>query len=176
MAELTSLYTRISIDQNSLKYFLAGSIPPVSHYDDWIPWLEGQHYYGNLSAEEVLDIDYPDLTVGQYLERWLEDSSFPGNGRIGYNKEGSEWELSLLQFSENYSDYVAMLNVLRSIDRYLGSEDEGFIMIYDFFFGDKESNTVIEIKNSESIILPEVPERYLQVTHESLQGRITLTE
>ena len=177
MAERSSLYAKIFIDKAARDTFLGSEIQSPSNYTDWLSWLEGRKMYGDGFTQDKIDnYEYFTTSVSGYLKDWLVHPDEPGNGFSEFDRTKGIWTLSIMQFAENYSAFLGFLNVLRSVDRLTKKEEHSFILIHNFLFAGNESDTVVEITDQKSKILPSIPGQYLQEAITHLQHRIDYEE
>ena len=173
MSEPASLYARLHLSEAGRAAYRASVPPPPNAYPDWESWLAGRQMHGSLSVAGLSGTWVAD-PAGSILEAWLDPArSFPGNASS--KADSDTWRLSLLEFSENYGEWVSLLTVLRSAAPYVDPDRRSLVVVHDFLWGDPETDVAIELAAGESRILDVPPaadvaeaDRYLQAQRDGL--------
>lgn len=169
MSEPSSLYAKIRISPLARQAFLNSTISNADTYRDWIPWLETKEFYGSLTQADINAMTYQDQTTQAYLQQWI--TSRYAFGHEMYDEHTATWIISMYEFSENYREYIHFLHVLRSVDRFKDLQDDDFILVHSYNWGNTESDVAIQIKAGESKVLTTIPNAYLTEASEHLALR-----
>ena len=129
MSEPSSLVMRVHVSQAQWAAFLKSEIQPVRQFTDWSA-------LGPAFDPAWLDkVDYGSLrTVEDWFAKYL-GLSWPGAPPL-YEVDWSRNLVTcvVLEFGENFIEYVHGLNVLRRITQHKTSSDQDFIVIYPYFW------------------------------------------
>lgn len=170
MPEQLSLFAKFQISHKNYERYLESAVEPVNYYTDWIPWLEARQMYGGISEQTLESISYQHPGIRSFLIHWLNDDyPFPGNGLLKY--ENGTLLISVIYFSENYREYIYHLHTLRSIGNYMSEAEQGFILIYDHFWG-SEDVIGMEITAGHNSFLDDVPEGWVKIAQEHIEERV----
>jgi hypothetical protein len=138
MSEPYSLFVNITIKKERLEQFFKDKPAKTAIDPDWIAWWDSRKKYG---SEPLTDIrvytnesnrSIADAFLSVKDMMTLEDVSQP-----------DVWEYSSLFFSENYSEILPALSWLRSMAAYMDPEDEGIVLIYNYFWAPENDKTVM---------------------------------
>lgn len=128
MSEPSSLYVNITIKKERLEQFFQDKPAKTAVDPDWTAWWESRKMYG---AEPLTEIgvytndtnrSIADAFLGVRDMMCIEDLTQP-----------DVWVYNALLFSENYRDILPTLAWLKSIANYMDPEDEGVVLIYNYF-------------------------------------------
>jgi hypothetical protein len=158
MSEPNQLYGRIHISRERLDAFLASRFPDAAADAGLLEWLEGAEYYGErytpaLIGERV-DVDG---TVGE----WVDDVTEPATHGIVmpssnvYDGTTQTWTLAVLDFSENYDDYIAAVAVFRAVAAYKDLPSDDAFLIYGYLFEGGAVAAALRIRAGEATFVPE---------------------
>ena len=138
MSEPNSLYVNITIKKERLEQFFQNKPEKAAVSPDWIAWWDSREMYG---PQPLTDIQvYTDDTNRKIAEGFLavphlmcdEDQTQPG-----------VWTFSALMLSENYEEILPTLAWLKSIANFMEPEDEGFAIIYNYFWAPEDDKDVM---------------------------------
>ncbi len=160
MSEPSSLYAKIRLSKAAKQNFLDSKATTLEKYTDWISWLQDKEFHGSLTEADVNGIDYGKSTVREYLDVWI--ASPYSYGFEEYDEKTGTWIISLYEFSENYLEYISFLHVLRSVQRFKDTDDEDFILIHSYMWGNTDSDTSIKLLKGNSVILKEIPRVHIE--------------
>lgn len=137
MSEPSQLYARVRLSRPRLEEFLAGVFPDPSDDADVLAWLSSALYYGDRYTPQLIrERLASQTTVGAWVD-WLTEPASHGfamPSRNGYDDESQTWTLAVLDFSENYDDYLAAVAAFRTIAKYKDlAGDDGFL-IFGYLF------------------------------------------
>ena len=169
MSEPSSLYARIHISESAKEKFLDSKIADPGKYEDWIGWLKNKSFSGSITLNDINSIKYPQTVVKDFLNEWLGYSRAFGFNE--YDQEENTWIISMYEFSENYFEYIQFLHVLRSIQDFKDLNENDFILVHSYIWGDTASDTVIQIEKGSSSILRKIPIMYLEEAVKHFQMR-----
>ncbi|NQZ00063.1 MAG: hypothetical protein HRT45_05265 [Bdellovibrionales bacterium] len=155
MSEPSSLYLKAHIKKTELDAFLSSSVQPPSKYSDWADWLAtNQMHDGGIGPKDIEQIQFTANNVKHFLDQWLGEV---GNNRFQkYDEESETFELSMLEFSDNYFDCIQVMHVLRELASYKSSETPDYLLIKGYSFG-PEPDITIELTPKKSRIINETP-------------------
>jgi len=175
MSEPNSLYARIQISKKAKNDYLESKIASPEKYTDWSKWLENNEYNGSITQDEINNMKFPGSTDNrEFIYGWIESEFTEGFSE--YIEHEKTWVLSMIEFSENYFDYVKCLHSLRSVDNFTDNESGGFILIHSYLWGDTDSDVAIKIGKGESVILDSVPQDYVAEARKHLDQRMAILE
>ena len=166
MSEPSSLYVRLPLDASAREAYRASTPLAPRDYPDWQPWVDSRPMHGG--AFEVGELRAGSRTTcGEILDGWLGDGRFAGNSQERVDASG--WTISMLEFSENYGDYVELLTVLRAASGFIPEGGRGVAVIHDFLWGDTETDVAVEMTAGTSRILDPPPPKDIEDAAAHLQ-------
>lgn len=148
MSEPSSLYVRLKTSKENLERFFQDAPAKAVADENWQSWWNSRDMYSKSALTEIPA--YSDDTNLEALERWLDDGE---EIDVELNEEG-EWSYTVLMFSQNYFDILPMLNLLKSIERHLGPDDTGDVLIYDYIWGGTQVMAHISFEGQKATLLP----------------------
>jgi hypothetical protein len=155
MSELSSLYARVRLSEAALRAFVESRPARTAAYGDWRGWLDRASFHGTISDAEITAMPAgaePSVrAVLDALCRPLDESS-----RERYDPVTQTWTLAVLQFSENYGDFIDTLTIIRAIAAYRDLPGDDAILIYPFLWGG-EPEAYLRIAEGTSHFEPQAP-------------------
>ena len=158
MSEPNQLYARVRLSRPRFAEFVAAPFPDPSDDPEVLAWLAEAQYYGPRYTPERIRSNVVEgtTTIGAYLE------SLAGPGAWGitmpcrnsYDEASQTWTLAILDFSENYDDYIAAVAVLRAAAKYKDLPGDDGVVIYGFMF-ENGFELALRIVPGSSHFLPE---------------------
>jgi hypothetical protein len=134
MTEHWSLYARVSLSANALAAYRRSPIARATDFEDWLPWLPTQPYYG----PRMTQADIATIASSVSLETagdWIDDverSSF--GARSAYDPAAECWTLMAPFFSEAFREFIQAFAVLRAAARFKDRPGNDFILIFPLFW------------------------------------------
>lgn len=176
MSEPSSLYLQIPIKAAQRQAFLEHPIVPAGQYTDWLSWLDRKKFHGSITQADIEAWKYPEQNTGDYLTPFLT-GPFDGNSQASYDAEKELWTISVLEFSENYFDFIRFLGTFRVISQYMKTNlkagEEGFVLIQDFLWdASAESDVCLQLTTEGSNILESTPPVYLETAKQAWQTHL----
>ena len=131
MSEPCSYYLSAQLSPARYEAFL-NAAPGQPQVDEvWRSWWASRAMVGRLSLPSQIRA-YPDKTNRALVAGWL---AAPETGSAS-TYDGKVWRLSILQFSENFSEILPMLVFAQSLHAYLGAGHRDYALVYPFLWGD----------------------------------------
>lgn len=160
MSEPASFYAKIIISPSAREEFLQSKVPNASEYKDWLSWLATEKYSGELTDQDIANINYRRLSTGEYLNSWITDSYT--HGFESYDEETGVWILAMYEFAENYLDFISFLNALRNVQKYKDTDSEDCILIHSYIWGDTEMDVNILLSKTENKISKDISKSLIE--------------
>ncbi len=175
MSEPSSLYLRLTLTEAALEAYKRSRPQPPRAYSDWQGWLATAHFNGSIGDDRIATSEFPtDKTCGDYINLWVDSPvSIPGSR---YDAVTQTWTLIIASCSENYFEFIEILSVLRSVDRYKNLPDEGFILIWPYFWGGAPEAYLVIDQGSSRLELNIPPaavteaDAQIKVLHDAIMG------
>jgi hypothetical protein len=156
MSEPNQLYARVHLSRAKLDAFLASAFPDPSEDADVLAWLSKAPYYGDrYTRESIRERISSEATVGEWVERLLEPApyGFVMPARSSYDEASQAWTLGVLDFSENYDDYLAAVAAFREVAKYKDVPGDDGMLIYACIFANDDVEVALRIKTGWSRFL-----------------------
>jgi hypothetical protein len=137
VSEPNQLYARVRLSRQRLDDLLGSAFPDPSEDEDVLGWLSTASYYGERYTPKLIrERISSEPTVREWVDRLLEPASygFAMPARNGYDDGSQTWTLAVLDFSENYDDYIAAVAVFREIAKYKDLLSDDGMLIYGHLF------------------------------------------
>jgi hypothetical protein len=128
MSEPKGVFARIKISQQAYESWLSSPIGDVRRYDDWINIARVYELQGGFQDEWLDDVGYGKCVTKQDYFSANDDSYHY------YNEEENSFNFLVLNYGENFSNYVHALSVLRDISEFKDIESNDFIAISPFMW------------------------------------------
>ena len=158
MSEPNQLYARVHLTRAKLHEFLASAFPIPSEDADVLAWLSEASYYGERYTPELIrERISSEPTVGQWVESLVASApyGFVMPARNSYDEASQAWTVAVLDFSENYDDYLAAVAVFREIAKYKDVPGDDGMLIYANMFGNDDVEVALRIGMGTSQFLKE---------------------
>lgn len=153
MSEPESLYLRVRLSRQAYERYLESIGCDARDFSDWMEWISRAKMYGpRLTMEEVAEIgERADREpVANIIRSWTEDNW--AIGRSVYDEATETWRFGVLQFAQNYRDFLDMLPPLRGIDRFKDRPGTDVLLVHDFLFNPGYYTVLFEIGEGASRI------------------------
>jgi hypothetical protein len=162
MSEPSSLYVRVTLSEAAMSSFRQSPVSLPGEYQDWLPWLETQKFYGEITNADIEELGQnPGIrpkdiaTAGEFLDFFAEDTA---GTRIVHDTSTGLWTLRMLEFSENYYDYIETLAILRALAKFKDLPGEDFVLIFPYLWGD-EPTVYLSIRQGSGELIAPTPEK-----------------
>ncbi|GEM_PF-598497 len=159
MSEPNSLYLNVHIKPAEREAFLQQQPALMLPDRMWQAWWERRSMYQKQELREI-----PAYRCAQHadvLREFLRDQRMACVEH--YDLEQEQWTIVSLFFSENYTEILPMLNMLKSLERYIVPESEGQALIYDYYWGGSAIMAYISYRNGQAHVMDYVDMQELPV-------------
>lgn len=147
MSEPLAAFVKLQIDRPRLVNWLAAKPQSTAHWNDWRD-VGGQWYFSD-GPSPLADLPEDELqgtldVVDGWLERyednlallqWVLDSAPPEARIAALSATQDVFVAGSLMFSENLSDHLLFLTLVRSASDYLPRDGHGLALVHNFVFG-----------------------------------------
>ncbi len=156
MSEPSSLYARVHLSAPALRAFMESPLARPTAYSDWRGWLDRASFHGTIRDAEIAAMPTgAEPSVRAALAALCRPLPYePAQER--YDPVTQTWTLAVLQFSENYYDFIDILTIIRAIAAYKDLPGEDVILIYPFLWGG-EPEVYLRVTAGASHFAPQVP-------------------
>lgn len=156
MSEPSSLYARVRLSAPALRAFVESRPARPAAYGDWRGWLDRASFHGTISDA---DIAATEASAEPSVRAYLDELCRPvinEPSRERYDPVTQTWTLAVLQYSENYGDYIDILTIIRAIAAHKDLPGEDVILIHPFLWGG-EPEAYLRIVEGASHFAQQVP-------------------
>jgi hypothetical protein len=121
----------------------------------WDAWLAARQYYGpRITFEALRDTHcrYAEPTIEGCLRAWTraDDSK---RARDRYDPKRREWHYLLVDFTDNYCEYAAVLNVLQHLSAFKDTPEPGYALVFHHVFGQGAIDALVRIDRGHAAFL-----------------------
>ncbi|MBX3253593.1 MAG: hypothetical protein KF862_05580 [Chitinophagaceae bacterium] len=155
MAEYNSLYINIKIREERLQEFLQEKIIPQNIDDQWQKWWSSREMYSKQTLDHLPHYHFQNNSA--IFNQLLKGKDFCSMEQ--YDENNQTWTFISVFFSENYTEILPMLSLLKSLAPYQEPENTGVACIYDFYWGTNQVMACLEFANQRALL-----KNYLSVT------------
>lgn len=159
LSEPRQLYASVRLSRAKLDAFLASALPDPSEDREVLAWLDTACYYGDRYTPELIrERISSQPTVGEWVDELLAPAhyGFAMPSRNSYDDASQTWTLAVLDFSENYDDYLAAVAVFRQIAKYKDlTGDDGMLIYAHLFDEDDHPEVALRIGPGSATFLDE---------------------
>jgi hypothetical protein len=156
MSEPSSLYARIHLSEPALRAFVESRPTRPAAYGDWRGWLDRASFYGTISDAAIAAMEpSAEPSVRAYLDALCRPVVYEPS-RERYDPATQTWTLTVLQYAENYGDFIDILTIIRAITAYKDLPGDDVILIYPFLWGG-EPEAYLRIAEGASHFEQQVP-------------------
>jgi hypothetical protein len=154
MSEPSQLYVRVHISREGLDAFLASPFPDPSADEALLAWLGTAEYYGERYTPELIRerVD-SDGTIAEWVEAVTEPAThgivMPHSNV--YDGTTQMWTLAVLDFSENYDDYIAAVAAFRVAAKYKDLPGDDGFLIYGYLFEEGAVAAAVRIQGDGEV-------------------------
>lgn len=164
MSEPDQLYACVHISRPKLDTFLASVFPDPSSDPAVLDWLAKAQYYGPaLTPEKIRENVVAGSTT---VAAWVDDVTGPGAWGFTmpvtneYDDASQMWTLRVLDFSENYDDFIAAVAVFRALAKVKDLPGRDGMLIWGHLFGNGV-HAALQIDSGSSRFLDEDAAQWL---------------
>jgi hypothetical protein len=118
----------------------------------WI-WVGNAQMYGSgIMPNDVREIGERSSKrkTSEEVDAWATDAW--NIGKSDYNEGTETWRFGMLQFSENYYDFLEHLPVFRAVDRFKDRPGVDFLLVYNFLISPDDYVVFFELTQGRSVI------------------------
>ncbi|WP_367848532.1 hypothetical protein [Rhodoferax sp. WC2427] len=156
MSELHSLYVRVHLSKRAYQKFMDSRCANANVFGDWMEWLGGiELVSGPMTPKRVAEYARrggPDVSVGTFVAQWCAE---PENAAASRYDEATEtWQFCVLQFSENYGEFLEFLPSMRAACFFKDRPGDDFLVVYPFIW-DTGHTVCFSIDSGHSRFLPD---------------------
>ena len=148
MAEYDSLYISIQIPQDRLQQFFQATPSVAELTADWRTWWDSRAMYSKPALEQVPR--YPFSSNRAVLDNLLGQRN--SGSMEQYDAANGRWTFLALFFSENYTELLPLLALLKSLAPYLDAGATGSALVYDYYWGSAEVMAYLRFADQEALL------------------------
>ncbi|WP_433903496.1 hypothetical protein [Sphingobacterium puteale] len=148
MAEYSSLYIKITIRKEKLQYFFQDKPVPQNVDENWSKWWDSREMFGK---QALLNIPYYHVQSNRTVFDQLLDGRDFGSVEH-YDKNDEIWTFTAIFFSENYTEILPMLSLMKQLATYQDKANTGIAFIYDFCWGSEEVMAYLEFTGQQALL------------------------
>lgn len=137
MSEPYQLVGKIYGDKQHLIKQRSSMIAPAHIYDDWHYMSNDQR--NNDAISYSITKAYSGKTFNELRDLYFNHLPFSGVEIDNYNETEKCWEILLFFFSDNYVDFITVLNALRQV----ATQSNGTVAIVPFMYGNGFDDAII---------------------------------
>lgn len=146
MSEPNSLYVKIKISEEKLQQFFRDKPTPQTIDDDWLSWWDSREMY---SKQALASIPVYRVESNRHLfDELINDLNFACFEQ--YDPTSQNWTFVSVFFSENYTEILPMLAMLKGLARYQRPDDTGVAILYDFLWGDSSVMAYLDFSDQQA--------------------------
>jgi hypothetical protein len=119
MSEPDSLYLRVRLSREAYQRYLESVCADARDFSDWMDWVGKAKMYGDgITENDIREIGERSSKrkTGEEINAWAMDAW--NMGKSDYDEATETWRFGMLQFSENYYDFLEHLPLFRAVDRF----------------------------------------------------------
>lgn len=153
MSEPDSLYLRVRLSKTAYEQYLASPAANAGAFSDWMEWLSRAEMYGPPFTPEKIDQigrRAGTRSVAQEIDAWTANTW--AMAKSIYDEATETWRFGVLQFSENYQEYIALLPPFRAVCRFKDRPGADFMLLYSHFWDPGCYTALFEFSEGASVI------------------------
>jgi hypothetical protein len=123
-------------------------------FSDWMDWIGAAKMHGpGLAPDAIAEIGKRTRKrpAVEAIRSWTEDTW--SIGRSVYDDVIETWRFGVLQFSQNYGEFLEFLPPLRAIDRFKDRPGADILLVYNFIWRPQTYTVLFEIREGSSVIV-----------------------
>jgi hypothetical protein len=177
MSEPCSLYLKVRLSKAAYESYLASPCVDARDFGDWMDWLaKAEMAGGPMTPDDVREIGQTSqpVPVTEVIHAWTSNEW--AMGKSIYDESAEVWQFGILQFSENYHEYLVNLPFLRGVDRFKDKPGKDFLLVYPYIWDPHEFELLIAIDEGSSVIAgsrgerASIPAEFLSEAERFLNG------
>jgi hypothetical protein len=157
MSEPNQLYACLHISRPRFDEFLRSRLE-VETDEPLMTWLSEASYYGERYTPELVRERVPS---GATVAQWVHDVTvegimgFPMPFRNHYDDATQTWTLGVLDFSENYDDYITAATIFRQASKHKNVAGNDGLLVYGYLFENGAVTLALDVGMGTSRFLSE---------------------
>ncbi len=158
MSEPDQLLVQVRLSPGSYKAFRSAPPPAASRTLEWEAWLSDKRYHGppiGLDEIENRYCRYRESSVDGFL-RAVAESDDSGFALDQYDLTREEWTYRILDYSENYGDFIKMLNVLQSVAPLKDRPGRDHALIFGHFYQQSQVVALLRVDAGRGTLVGEL--------------------
>jgi hypothetical protein len=138
---------RVPISPRAFRAFRDAAPPAANLELDWLGWLSKHHYHGPEITFERVEAccRHTARSIDELLRGWVKEDDSK-RARDHYDAKRGEWSYLLVDFSDNFLDYVRTLNVLQHIATFKDSPPLGHALVFHHLFEKGQVDALLRIE------------------------------
>jgi hypothetical protein len=153
VSEPDSLYLRVRLSKQAYQRYLASPCADVRDFSDWMDWVGNAQMYGSgITPNDIRAIGERSSKrkTSEEVAAWAADAW--NIGKSDYDEATETWRFGMLQFSENYYDFLEHLPLFRAVDRFKDRPGVDFLLVYNFLISPDDYVVFFEMTEGRSVI------------------------
>ena len=146
MSEYRSLYINVRIAEARLQQFFADKPVEQPLDNDWLAWWDSREMYGKQPLTQIPICRT--ATNRAVFDELLSYKDMVASER--YDDASGSWIFVAVFYSENYTEILPMLALLKQLATYQDAEGKGVALIYDFYWGDNDVMAALTLENGQA--------------------------
>ena len=148
MSEPLSLYVKLKITKEKLDQFFLQCPLPLKVDAEWQQWWDGREMYNKEELRELPAYGSPNYRT--VIQELLDEPRFAA--AESYDETTQTWTLLVLYFSENYTESLPMLSLLKHLGSDVKGGDDNVALLYDFLWGNGSVMAYIEYTGQRAVL------------------------
>lgn len=148
MSEYNSLYIKVKIREEKLQQFFQKKPVPQNLDENWLEWWNSRKMYGKQPLEQIPY--YHGQNNREIFNQLLSNLDFGSVER--YDTATENWTFISVFFSENYTEILPMLSLLKQLAMYQETEEIGVAFIYDYCWDCNQVMAYLEFANQQALL------------------------
>nr|WP_315245226.1 hypothetical protein [uncultured Albidiferax sp.] len=136
MSERHSLYVRVHLSKRAYQKYMDSPCANAGDFGDWMACFAGVALSGGpLTAARVAEYARrggPEVSVGTFVAQWCAEPENAATSR--YDEATETWQFCVLQFSENYGEFLEFLPSMRAACFFKDRPGDDFLVVYPFIW------------------------------------------
>lgn len=156
MSEPNQFFLQVQISRAQRDAFLQSVSAPASQFPDLLAWIAGESYYGEPLTPEALDLACAGASPQQWLDGWTQPRQ-AASALNTYDEASQTWTVALLEFDENYTQFVVALAIFSGLAAFKDIDSTDFLLIYGFLYDGGDVTAAMAITRGSARIAPSSP-------------------
>ena len=153
MSEPNSLYLRVRLSREAYQRYLESPSADARDFSDWMDWLGKVKMSGGPMTPEKIEAigaSSSKRMTAKDIQAWTTDNW--AIAKSEYDDATETWRFGILQFSENYYEFLEYLPVLRAVDRFKDRAGVDFLLVHNFLWFPDYYIVCFEFAEGKSVI------------------------